>query len=533
MDMKKLFTFAAALSVFLVLGGCASVAVRVDTDTAVGPSSKAAATETVSIDLGEHPDWLLLPPIEEGYFFGIGVHDDLFKAKQLSIINAGQQFSTRITSSLEERSASKNGANETVVTAIDKQVTDQVVYGAKFIDQYQDPQGRYWVLARAPLNCMLDAAEGVLLSYRLDVGQEEETIKAVIDAVEEEVKEVAVYFKTEGTLSVSAVTNGKLYVDGELVSDITGGAGETEITLETGIHEVELRYSNGEREKSSVFIMKDLTAAVSFGYKDPVPEGFVLVKAGTFTMGSPTSESKDSWDDDERQHEVSLSRDFYISKYEVTQEEWENVMGNNPVDAYGGIGDNNPVCYISWYDAVEYCYKRSEQEGLTPAYTINKNRNDPNNKNKHDDVKWTVTCDFTANGYRLPTEAEWEYAARGGHKAGGYNIYAGSDNIDDVAWYGNNSGSKAHPVGGRQANELGIYDMSGNVYEWCWDWYVKRYNSSISGKEPTGPTSGYNRVYRGGSTGGGAQYQRVANRYFSHPSFTNVLIGFRVVRTAE
>ena len=355
--MKKLFTFAAALSVFLVLGGCASVAVRVDTDTAVGPSSKAAATETVSIDLGEHPDWLLLPPIEEGYFFGIGVHDDLFKAKQLSIINAGQQFSTRITSSLEERSASKNGANETVVTAIDKQVTDQVVYGAKFIDQYQDPQGRYWVLARAPLNCMLDAAEGVLLSYRLDVGQEEETIKAVIDAVEEEVKEVAVYFKTEGTLSVSAVTNGKLYVDGELVSDITGGAGETEITLETGIHEVELRYSNGEREKSSVFIMKDFTAAVSFGYTIPVPDGFVLVKAGTFTMGLPASESGRG--SDETQHTVRISKDFYISKYEVTQGEYKSIMGTNPSDTDRGIGNNNPVNEVSWYDAIEYCNKLS------------------------------------------------------------------------------------------------------------------------------------------------------------------------------
>ena len=195
---------------------------------------------------------------------------------------------------------------------------------------------------------------------------------------------------------------------------------------------------------------------------------------------------------------------FYIGKYEVTQKEWIEVMGSNPSQFKG---DNLPVETISWYDCVEYCNMRSIKEGLKPYYNIDKNKNDPNNTNDIDDIKWTVTINTGTNGYRLPTEAEWEYAASGGQMSKNY-AYSGGNDINKVAWFWRNSGDKnltgdwlwsaveknnckTKPVGSKEINELGIYDMSGNVREWCWDWHEN------DGPEPKG------RAWRGGGWMGG------------------------------
>ena len=220
---------------------------------------------------------------------------------------------------------------------------------------------------------------------------------------------------------------------------------------------------------------------------------FVLVKGGTFRNTKSNYYGKS----------VTIP-DFYIGKYEVTQKEWTEVMGSNPSKFKG---DNFPVEMVTWYDCVEYCNKRSIKEGLRPYYSIDKNKKDPDNDNDHDDIKWTVTINAGADGYRLPTEAEWEYVAGGGQMSKNY-AYSGSNDINEVAWYWKNSGdknltgfwnwpaiednnNKTKSIGLKKPNELGLYDMSGNVREWCWDWHES------SGIEPKG------RAWRGGGWLGG------------------------------
>ena len=212
----------------------------------------------------------------------------------------------------------------------------------------------------------------------------------------------------------------------------------------------------------------------------------VAVEGGTFQMGSRTSGDSG----EQPGHEVRLSP-FSIGQTEVTQELWEAVMGTNPSN---WMGLKLPVEKVAWNDCQTFISKLNQ---------------------------------LTGKQFRLPTEAEWEFAARGGTKSKGYT-YSGSNTIDDVTWYASNSGSITHEVATKQANELGIYDMSGNVWEWCQDWYSDTYYSSSVINNPTGPTSGSYRVIRGGSWSSAAASCRVDYRGWSKPSNTLGSVGFRL-----
>jgi formylglycine-generating enzyme len=272
----------------------------------------------------------------------------------------------------------------------------------------------------------------------------------------------------------------------------------------------------------------------------------VLVKAGSFQMGD---EVGDLWDGCRPVHSVTLTYDYWIGQYEITFAEYNDFcQWTERRHAYdqGWEGSNRPVINVDWRDAIAYCNWLSEREGLKPAY---------NQEEELLDLNGDVTNDITkVEGYRLPTEAEWEYAASGGHEAMSPRfLFAGSNDIDEVAWYSQNSGEyiftgtslgfnysshgashiqgmSTHPVGLKKPNELGLYDMSGNVWEWCHDWYGSYTRENKV--NPIGAPSGHVRVMRGGSWIFGANDCRVGCRFYRSPHDRIFRLGFRVARTS-
>ena len=318
----------------------------------------------------------------------------------------------------------------------------------------------------------------------------------------------------QGNLSVNYKPFGAdVYVDGKKL----GQSPRVFNGLLVGNHQVEVRKDGYATDKKSVTISEGQTASISGtlasntasssnGYASsssvssggneisiPVKNGITIdmvkVEAGTFMMDA-TSEMQNPWDDVKPVHQVTLTNDYYMGKYEVTQALWKTVMGSNPSNFKG---DNLPVEQVSWDDCQEFIDKLNS---------------------------------MTGRKFRLPTEAEWEYAARGGMKSRGYR-YSGSGNISDVAWYTDNSDSKTHPVGTKQSNELGLYDMAGNVSEWCQDWYGS-YVSSFQ-TNPTGAVSGSDRVACGGSWYNDARICRSSFRSHCTPDARYGNLGLRLV----
>ena len=301
-----------------------------------------------------------------------------------------------------------------------------------------------------------------------------------------------------------------VYVDGKKVG--TSPLFVSELLI--GTHKIRLEKDGYDQQEKTVQIAENQESMLDFtlaketpkALPQPVPDALstgnqtftvngvsftmIAVKGGTFTMGATPEQGRHAESDEKPTHQVILS-DYYIGETEVTQELWKAVMGSNP--SYFS-GTNLPVEEVSWDDCQTFVTRLNQ---------------------------------LTGNNFRLPTEAEWEYAARGGQKSRGYK-YAGSNTLSDVAWYGDNSSSKTHPVKQKQANELGLYDMSGNVWEWCQDWYG-RYSSSAQ-TNPKGPSSGSYRVIRGGTWYSAAScYCRVADRSYDSPDHRFNALGFRVV----
>ena len=219
-------------------------------------------------------------------------------------------------------------------------------------------------------------------------------------------------------------------------------------------------------------------------------DNMAYVQGSTFTMGATSEQGSDAEDDEKPAHSVTLSS-YYIGKTEVTQELWQAVMGNNPSRFKG---NRKPVECVSWDDCQTFISKLNS---------------------------------LTGKKFRLPTEAEWEFAARGGIKSQGYK-YSGSNTLGDVAWYEENSGDTTHDVGTKSPNELGLYDMNGNVWEWCSDWYGDKYYSSSPSNHPTGPSSGAYRVLRGGSWYSIANLCRSSDRGGSTPVDRGDNMGLRL-----
>ena len=323
----------------------------------------------------------------------------------------------------------------------------------------------------------------------------------------------SVFFVLCGAVSLWAGTSDvKGDVNGDGVVDVSDVASLVDHLL-TG----RAISGNGDTNGDGVVDVSDIAALVDnllrgTGPSDPAQGGtftvngvestMVPVEGGTFTMGATAEQGDDWWYDEYPAHEVTLSS-YSIGETPVTQELWLAVMGSNPSHCNGGTFGTNlqrPVEYVTWNDCQTFIAKLNQMTG------------------KH---------------FRLPTEAEWEFAARGGNKSQRFK-YSGSNDIDEVAWYEVNAydvGSSSpdygtHPVGKKKCNELGLYDMSGNVYEWCQDWWGSY--SSAAQTNPTGPSSGSYRVFRGGSWFNDASYCRVSYRDYNSPTYRYYIVGLRL-----
>jgi sulfatase modifying factor 1 len=292
----------------------------------------------------------------------------------------------------------------------------------------------------------------------------------IIEAKQDQKFKVSVHYSTDGGQHFSSALKS---VSGDVEDNVTPGSSKKIIwnVLQ-------------EREK---LIGDDIRFEVRASIIRSIIE-MVYIEGGTLRMGSNTG------DDDEKPEHVIMVKSFYIQKYQVTQKQWREVMGQNP-SGFSGC-ENCPVESISWNDIQEFLKKLNAKTG---------------------------------KNYRLPTEAEWEFTARGGNKSKGYN-YSGSNNINEVAWYNSNSKSKTQPVGQKKSNELGIYDMSGNVWEWCSDWYSNNYYSISPPNDPQGPSTGKYKVLRGGSWSDYESSCRVANRFWYNPDSIYNDSGFRLAR---
>jgi len=287
------------------------------------------------------------------------------------------------------------------------------------------------------------------------------------------------------------------------------------------------------RKTRNFLVIIAIIAIIGFGFiacggdddNTPFTMEMVSIPAGTFTMGTVSG-----LDSEERPvRQVTLNA-FKMGKYEVTHAQYLEVMGTNPsyfnsAPEAGETQSKRPVECVTWFDAIEFCNKLSVKEGLTPVYTITGRTP----ATGYPIEAATVTATWENNGYRLPTEAQWEYACRAGSTTD-WTFGNDQNQLTNYAWYYANSNDKTHQVGKKTANAWGLYDMHGNVFEWCWDWFGwSYYGESGNTNNPVGPSSGTHRVARGGDYRNSTVHTRSASRSYLYPVVCGS-IGFRVVR---
>lgn len=410
-----------------------------------------------------------------------------------------------------------------------------------------------------------------------------------------------------GNLKIESSSAGEIWLNGNKLCSITQGEIKILKNISAGINEIEFKSASGS-EKKKVSIEKDKTIVLSFSRHPDLVESkqanvvalppsnhtLIYVQGGTYQMGNTFGDGEG---DEKPAHRVTLSS-FLIGKYEVTQKQWHDLMGNSRSN---NSNENLPIANVTWYDAIEFCNKLSIKEGLTPCYIIDKTKMDPYNKSTEDYKKWSVTCNWQANGYRLPTEAEWEYAARSkgqdikyawGNSSlplingikqanviddnkkdssdkyvddllrqnqailnkfevdmfalslsgyGGYPIYTPSlssqlpkSNTQSKVFAGYDDGyPNISPVGTFAANSISLYDITGNVWEWCWDWYDSSFYAKSHNTSPKGDESGTYRILRGGAYDSNPTQCRVTHRGRNHPDCRSSSFGFRLVRSAN
>lgn len=273
---------------------------------------------------------------------------------------------------------------------------------------------------------------------------------------------------------------------------------------------------------SILVVFLAFTVSVNAQMSDQAWPEMVKVEGASFMLGA-NKKDQQAEKDEKPDRKVSV-KTFFMSKYEVTVWEWKQYVKATrkkmPPKQAWGWNDELPITNITWEDAVEFCNWLSKKQGFNPAYSKRGPR---------------YVCDFTSNGFRLPTEAEWEFAAHGGKKGKGKK-YAGSDKLNLISWNVDNSEGRPHTYGTKYANELGIYDLNGNVWEWCWDIYDANHfravkDGMVQDPDATGPARGEKRIVKGGSWDSKPSFCRISNKVATLPGNTFEFYGMRVVQT--
>jgi len=327
-----------------------------------------------------------------------------------------------------------------------------------------------------------------------------------------------------GNLEINSGVDGDIYLGGEYLGRVSSYKSKVFKHVIAGEYSVEL-FSDDNCLRQDTIIDSKRTASITFpsANMNTYGNGLRYIPQGSFIMGT---QFLDRSEYERPRHEVSLSP-FLIGSTEVSQKLWQSIIHSNPSVR---TGSQQPVTNVSWYEVLEFCNKLSLHEGLTPCYKITKDFPDANNISEHDSLRYSVLCIWSATGYRLPTEAEWEYAARCGDSNNRLQ-FSGGNKLNEVGWYDTNSDERTKDVGLKRANQFGLYDMSGNVFEWCWD-YWGPYNHEAE-ENPTGAKSGLYRVIRGGSwmSESDACTSTARGGNSAHASAKD--LGFRLVRSAR